>query len=60
MPHNTLQSTLDIVRSMGTVRMADRIYIYNGWVGNWALVGYVNRGSYNVSYARIRLCTISS
>ena len=29
-------------------------FIYDGWVGNWARVGYgyVNHGSYNVSYAR--------
>ena len=28
-------------------------FIYDGWVGNWARVGYmyVNHGSYNVSYA---------
>ena len=27
-------------------------FIYDGWVGNWARVGYmyVNHGSYNVSY----------
>ena len=34
-------------------------FITDGWVGNWARVGYVNHGSY-MSNARFQLCAISS